>query len=84
LIIDVEIPKTILFLLFLIIIQDEKSKKRIIIVHGILNRHWYKWLQTELIKLDFDTITPAFQDQKEAKQAFLIKNLQVKEVSQKI
>ncbi len=78
----------------MIIIQDEKSKQRIIIVHGsamtpgIINRHWYKWLQTELSKLGFDTIAPAFPDEKEAKQSiwisFLINDLQVKEVTQKI
>ncbi len=71
-------------MLSLIIIQDDKSKQRIRIVHEILNRHWYKWLQTKLIKLDFDRITPAFQDQKEDKQTFLINNFQVKQGNQKI
>ncbi len=66
-------------------------KQRVIIVHGsamtpgIIHRHWYKWLQMELIKLGFDAIAPSFPDETEAKDSiwipFLINNLQVKEVS---
>jgi hypothetical protein len=52
---------------------------------GIINRHWYKWLQIELQKLDFEAIAPAFPDEKEAKEfiwiSFLKNNLQVKEVN---
>lgn len=69
-------------------------KQRIIIVHGsaltpgIINRHWYKWLQTELIKLGLDAIAPSFPDEKEAKDSiwipFLINNLQVKEVNKNV
>jgi hypothetical protein len=52
---------------------------------GIINRHWYKWLQTELQKLGFEAIAPSFPDEKEAKESiwisFLKNNLQVKEVN---
>lgn len=67
------------------------SKQRVIIVHGsaitpgIVNRHWYKWLEAELLKLGFDAIAPPFPDEKEAKDSiwipFLINNLAVTEVS---
>jgi len=77
-----------------VIIQDQKSEQRVIIAHGsamtpgIIDRHWYKWLQTELLKLGFDAIAPAFPDEKEAKESiwisFLINNLEVKEVSKNI
>jgi hypothetical protein len=53
---------------------------------GIINRHWYKWLQRELLKLGFDAIAPSFPDETEAKDSiwipFLLNNLQVKEVRQ--
>ncbi|CAM4859244.1 unnamed protein product [Rotaria socialis] len=58
--------------------QNQQSKPRIIIVHGsaitpgIINRHWYKWLQAELQKLDFDTIAPSLPDEKEAKDCIWI------------
>jgi hypothetical protein len=52
---------------------------------GIIHRHWYKWLQTELLKLGLDAIAPSFPDETEAKDSiwipFLINNLQVEEVS---
>ena len=67
------------------------SKQRIIIVHGsaltpgIINRHWYKWLQIELEKLGFQSIAPAFPDEHHARDSiwipFLKDDLQVKEVS---
>jgi hypothetical protein len=63
----------------------------VVIIHGsamtpgIVNRHWYKWLQAELIKLSMDAIAPAFPDEKEAKDSvwisFLINDLKVQEVS---
>jgi hypothetical protein len=55
---------------------------------GIINRHWYKWLQIELQKLGFDAMAPPFPDEKEAKESiwisFLINDLQLKEVSKNI
>ena len=51
---------------------------------GIINRHWYKWLQQELEKLGFEAIAPAFPVEKEAKTSvwisFLKDHLKVKEV----
>ncbi|CAF0985699.1 unnamed protein product [Didymodactylos carnosus] len=48
---------------------------------GIINRHWYKWIQTELQKLGFDAIAPPFPDEREAKNSiwipFLIHDLEV-------
>ncbi|CAF0894325.1 unnamed protein product [Rotaria sordida] len=50
---------------------------------GIINRHWYKWLQAELVKLGFDAIAPALPDEKEAKDSiwipFLLNNIGVAE-----
>ncbi|CAF2963002.1 unnamed protein product [Rotaria sp. Silwood2] len=72
-----------------ITVQDQQSKQRVIIVHGsaitpgIINRHWYKWLQAELVKLGFDAIAPALPDESEAKDSiwipFLLNNLAVAE-----
>ncbi|CAF0873498.1 unnamed protein product [Rotaria sordida] len=69
--------------------NDQQSKQRVIIVHGsaitpgIINRHWYKWLQAELVKLGFDAIAPALPDEKEAKDSiwipFLLNNIGVAE-----
>ncbi|CAF0780052.1 unnamed protein product [Adineta steineri] len=70
-------------------IPHQNAKQRVIIIHGsaispgIINRHWYKWLQTELSKLDIDALAPAMPDEREAKDSiwipYLINNLNVKE-----
>lgn len=53
---------------------------------GIINRHWYKWLQGELNKLGFDTIAPSLPDEREAKDSiwipFLLDKLGADEVSE--
>ncbi|CAF0958135.1 unnamed protein product [Adineta steineri] len=69
--------------------NHQNAKQRVIIIHGsaispgIINRHWYKWLQTELSKLDIDALAPAMPDEREAKDSiwipYLINNLNVKE-----
>ncbi|CAF0850411.1 unnamed protein product [Adineta steineri] len=69
--------------------MHQNAKQRVIIIHGsaispgIINRHWYKWLQTELSKLDIDALAPAMPDEREAKDSiwipYLINNLNVKE-----
>lgn len=54
---------------------------------GIVNRHWYKWLEGQLQKLGFQAIAPAFPDETEAKESiwrqFLKENLSVTEVIDK-
>ena len=70
--------------------MDDIPKQRIIIVHGsaltpgILNRHWYKWLQIEFEKIGFHSLAPAFPDEHQARDSiwipFLKDHLQVKEV----
>ena len=52
---------------------------------GIVNRHWYKWLEGELNKLVMNAIAPALPDEKETKDSiwipFLIHDLKVQQVN---